>query len=281
MHRMRSMLGALLATALVAGACGGSGGGPFPEGWFPVQAASDVGIGHYRVLVGVVGPDNSRLGSEGDPVTIEVAPEQDSDATQRAEGIYTSIVPGVGLYRAEFDFDVVGTWTVTVIPSSGPSGVTALTVREQTQAPALGSTAPSVASPTLDDLPIDELTTDPEPLDRLYEQSIDEALASGRKSVITFSTPAFCRTEACGPLLEVVKGVAPQHPDVNFVHVEVYTGFDDAAFSPDDPSFLAPSVVAFGLPSEPWIFVTDEQGTIIGRFEGVVASEELTALLAP
>jgi hypothetical protein len=273
---------AVVLAALTAVACGGSGGGPgepFPDGWFPIQASSDVGLGRYRVLIGIAGPDNSRLGSDDQPITIAVSPSNDPDAKQTAQGIYTSIVPGVGLYRADFEFDSVGTWVVDVEPADGEPEQTALTVKEETFAPAIGTKAPSVDTPTLDDMPIGELTSDDDPLDSLYEMSIADALTSGRKSVIAFSTPAFCRTEACGPLLEVVKSIVPDHEDVNFIHIEVYTNFHDPAFSPDDATFLAPAVTAWGLPSEPWVFVTDETGTIIGRFEGVVASDEIEAVL--
>ncbi len=81
-------------------------------------------------------------------------------------------------------------------------------------------------------------------------------------------------------MLDTVKEVAPDYPDVNFIHIEVYTGFNEPGFAPD-PAHLAPAVGAdyWNLPSEPWVFVMDGQGVVTGRFEGVMAAEELTALL--
>jgi hypothetical protein len=37
--------------------------------------------------------------------------------------------------------------------------------------------------------------------------------------------------------------------------------------------------VEFGLPSEPWIFVMDEEGVVIARIEGVLGDGELEAIL--
>jgi hypothetical protein len=42
---------------------------------------------------------------------------------------------------------------------------------------------------------------------------------------------------------------------------------------------LAPAVDEWGLPTEPWVFVVDSEGIILGRFEGLVTPEELAALL--
>ena len=42
---------------------------------------------------------------------------------------------------------------------------------------------------------------------------------------------------------------------------------------------LAPAVEEWGLPTEPWVFVVDAEGIVIARFEGLVAEEELAALL--
>jgi hypothetical protein len=74
------------------------------------------------------------------------------------------------------------------------------------------------------------------------------------------------------------KDLRPAYPDVNWVHVEVYEGFNDATFAPD-VEHLAPAVVAYGLPSEPWVFVMDESGVVVARFEGVIGAGELEAVL--
>jgi hypothetical protein len=107
---------------------------------------------------------------------------------------------------------------------------------------------------------------------------LDELLDNGRPTVVLFATPAFCTSAACGPLLDQTKALASTHPDADFIHIEVYQGFNEPGFAPDG-DHLVPAVVEFGLPSEPWIFVMDETGVVIARIEGVLAEGELDALL--
>jgi hypothetical protein len=59
----------------------------------------------------------------------------------------------------------------------------------------------------------------------------------------------------------------------NFVHVEIYPGRRT-----DQP---APLYRAWGLQSEPWLFVLDKQGVIRARSEGPVVASEITAALQP
>jgi hypothetical protein len=193
-----------------------------------------------------------------------------------------------------FEFDRAGSWQVVVVPEEGAPLEPALfsvldpacRLARSDQAPAVppcalqvGDIAPAVASPTLSDAPIEELTTDPDPDERLYRMSLGDAVGSGRSTVVVFATPAFCQTAACGPLLDTVKTVIDDHPDTNFVHVEVYTGFREPDFDPADPARIAPAVTAFRLVTEPWVFVVDGDGRITARFEGVMDVAELEPYL--
>jgi hypothetical protein len=290
----------LVVLALVLAACGGSdtttteaegasAEPTFPEGAIAVRASSDLATGPERLLVGVALPDGTRLGSPDDEVTLVVAPMADPAATQTARGLWTWMVPGaVGLYRGLFDFAQDGLWEVTVIPASGvplepvPFSVVSDVCRADDAAdqgyapcaPRIGEPAPTVATPTLADSTLEELTTDPEPDVRLYELSLDTALSNGRPTVVVFSTPAYCTSAACGPLLQDMKDVIDDYPEADFVHVEVFTGLTEPDFAPD-LSHISPAVVAYLLPTEPWVFVTDENGVIVGRYEGAMDSAEL------
>jgi hypothetical protein len=137
-----------------------------------------------------------------------------------------------------------------------------------------------VETPTLATAEIDDLTTDHDPLLSLYEIPLDKALSNGRKTVAIFATPAYCTSAACGPMLDQTKTMAHAHPDVDFLHIEVYGGFNEPGFAPD-VDHLVPAVVAFGLPTEPWVFVMDEDGVVTGRFDGVLGDNEVEALLGP
>jgi hypothetical protein len=278
---MARVLGIFVAAALALAACGSSDA-TFPDEAFAIRASSDLGVGPDRLLLGIGDDTGARLGSPDDNVTIAVHPESDPAAVQEAPGVWTWIVPdGVGLYRAAFDFDSAGIWVATVSPAAGdPLEPVLFQVQDDPFAPGIGETAPVAPTPTLSDMTIEELTTDPEPELSFYEMSLEEAVASGRPTVLVFSTPAYCQTAACGPLLETVKDVAPLHPDVNFIHVEVYTGLTDQDFAPD-AAHVAPAAGEewYSLPSEPWVFVINEAGMVTGRFEGVMDASELEAIL--
>jgi len=284
---LTTRLGALLALALLAGACGGGGGGggeagAFPDGSFAIVANLDIGTGTSRVLVSIAQPDGSRLGSPDIGIALTAAPLGDPTATQTTAGVFTWIVEDVvGVYRAEFDFDRSGTWQITAQAESGPAlAPAAVNVLDETFSPNIGDRAPVLPTPTLADYSFAELTTDPAPDARLYQISLEEAVASGRSTVLVFSTPAYCQTAACGPLLDIVKEGVSFYRDVNFIHVEVYTGLTEPDFAPD-PAHLAPAAGPdyWNLPTEPWVFVIDPNGIVTARFEGVMAEEELLAAL--
>lgn len=282
----RTVLVWLLGAALLVGACGGDDAGAddrtFPPDTFAIVANSDIGVGRSRVLFGILEGGGRRVGSPEDAITVTVTHTDDPSLTATADGIFTWIVDGAfGLYRAEFDLSRPGLWRADIQPASGPAlPSTGFEVVSDTAAPAIGERAPAPHTATLSDATFEELTTDPDPDPSFYDLSLDEALGNGRRTVVVFSTPAFCQTATCGPLLDIVKSVAPDHPDVDFVHVEVYTNLTDPNFSPV-PSYLAPAVLAdwWNLPSEPWVFVVDEDGFVTHRFEGVMAAEELVAAL--
>jgi hypothetical protein len=58
---------------------------------------------------------------------------------------------------------------------------------------------------------------------------------------------------------------------VQFVHVDIYASNRGAT--------LSPTVEAWGLPSEPWLFTIDGSGIIKERLDGAMATNEVTAAL--
>jgi hypothetical protein len=284
---VRAPLLALLV-CVIAAACGNAesptaGDSQLPRDAVAIVANADIAVGEGRLLVAVAESDGSRLGSPADAVAIEVAPADQPELRQRAEGVFTWIIEDAfGLYRGEFDFDRPGIWNVVVVPAGGGTlQTTFIQVREDSIAPGIGDAAPLVPTPTVATAGLEEITTDPEPDSRFYQLSLDQASQSGAKTVAVFSTPAFCRTATCGPMLDQVKDLAPSYPNLNFVHVEIYAGFNEPDFLPDG-DHLAPAVTAGGwnLPSEPWVFVINESGVISHRFEGVMDPAELVTALS-
>lgn len=91
--------------------------------------------------------------------------------------------------------------------------------------------------------------------------------------MVIFATPAFCVGATCGPSLDVAKTVANDHPDLNWIHVEVFD--NQAGAASRDELVPVPAVLEWGLQTEPWVFVVDGAGVVTARFEGAVGEAEL------
>ncbi len=275
---MQRYLAGLMGLALLAAACGGGGDGVLPEDTFAVRASSDLAVGTERLLLALATADNQRPARPEIKVTIEVFHEDDPDTVTSFPGTFMWAIPdNSGLYRAQVEFDRPGVWMARVVPEKGdPLAPVPLQVNETPSTPAVGDPAPPSDSPTAADVAdLTEITTDRAPDPRFYEMSVAEAVASGQPSVIVFATPLFCQTAVCGPTLDNLKSIAGDYPDVNWLHVEVFTNLDD----PNNLE-VVPAVEEWGLPTEPWVFVVGADGVIVGRYEGVVTPEEIATALA-
>ncbi|MCL1601284.1 MAG: hypothetical protein M3112_07085 [Actinomycetia bacterium] len=275
---MRRLLLVLAVLALFASACSSSSD---TDPLVGIRASTDPAVGDDRLLFAVHEIGGTRRGGPDEVVTVIASPLDAPNVELEAEATYVWIVPGaIGLYLANVPFDRAGIWQIDFsISTDEPTEPFLVDIQAEPATVALGEPAPLVETPTVLTDPIEDLTTDSEPLTSLYEMSLDTALTNDRKTVVIFATPAYCTSAACGPMLEQTKTMASDYPDVDFLHVEVYGGFNEPGFEPD-VAHLVPAVVAFGLPTEPWVFVMDEEGVVIGRFDGVLGDGEIEFLLA-
>ncbi len=194
-----------------------------------------------------------------------------------------------GAYVATIDFTTHGVWGAefrTATPGSGEEVVRfTFQVRETSPVVGVGQGAPASDTPTLDDVGGDValLSTDGEPVRAFYETSVADALAAGEPFLLTFATPKFCASAQCGPTLDRVKPFIDRYPTVTFINVEPYAlELVEGQLQPvltNGQLTPVPSVLDWGLVSEPWIFVVDRDGVVIGSFEGIVRDEELAAAL--
>ncbi len=230
-----------------------------------------------RMLIGLVDPETgASLAVPEREVTVTLTGPNQEQAELEAEFLWT-IENVRGLYLARYQFPTAGAWTVRLHPADlGPTPPTPFQVDEQAGVPEVGTPAPAVASRTSADFPLNQISSDPDPDPAFYDVSLDEAIGSGQPTVVVFASPAFCQSQTCGPMLDQVKAASSSYPDINFVHVEIYENLDAA--SPADLR-LVPAVAAWGLPSEPWIFMIDREGMVAARFEGAISPQELTTSL--
>jgi hypothetical protein len=226
-----------------------------------------------RLLVSLVDPQTSEfLADPYRPATATLtAPE--GNVIEVATDFLWTVPDVVGIYLIRQVFDQTGTWWVQLNPEGfGPTPKTSFVVANDESVPGIGDQAPSIATRTLADHTIEEISSDDTPDPSFYELSLDQALTAGQPLVVVFATPAFCDSQTCGPMLDQVKMTALGHPGANYIHIEVYTNLDAA--STKDLQ-LDPAVTAWGLPSEPWVFVIDADGTVTARFEGAMLDSEL------
>lgn len=135
-----------------------------------------------------------------------------------------------------------------------------------------------VATPTIVDArgvtPI--CTADPQC--PLHERSLAEVLAGGGPVALLISTPQYCTTTVCGPVLDLLLEQRDAHPELAMVHAEVYV---DPAAGPDPASAGTTDVVdAYGLTFEPSLFVARADGTVSSRLDNVMDRGELAEALA-
>jgi hypothetical protein len=175
--------------------------------------------------------------------------------------------PFAAVYEAQVDFDKQGEWAVLAVTKSGNTYVAApsqvrVTNKKADQVPDVGESAPRVATDTLASVKGNEAMLDTRvPPSDMHNESFDKVL--GNKPVaLLFSTPQLCQSRVCGPVTDIATQLKSKYGDqIEFIHQEVYV-------DNDVNKGLRPSLQAFKLRTEPWLFVVDANGKITSRLEG-------------
>jgi hypothetical protein len=210
--------------------------------------------------------------ASGAPAKVAVAPPGTTKGPVYATTLHREGLPkGRGVYVADVVLDEPGTWNALAL-TGGRRAAFALDVKKQPAAPVVGATAPRAPSPTrVDTLGVKPICTR-KPQCPLHEVSLAEVIGTGRPVAALFATPALCQSQYCGPVLDELLALRGPFADkVTFVHVEIYRSNKGAT--------LAPTVEAWGLPSEPWLYTIDGAGTIVGRLDGAFGGDEMRARL--
>jgi hypothetical protein len=311
---------ALATAVLLLAACGGAGddaaapqGSPTITGLSIAPASFDLHVGtSQRLILAVFTDQRDRIA--GGEVTLrlaflgdepggeaELGPAQTAsflpiaglDVAQPALGpavVASSVL--VGVYRAEVDLDRAGFWGVFVEAAlvDGPtvSGQTILQVLEVPQVLGVGDPAPSVDNLTADDVRAG--LGEPRALDSrlrtlddrdtaavLHDRRVSDSLAAGRPMVVTISTPVYCVSLVCGPLTDHMTELAGRFGDrADFIHLEVWRDFESQELNPAAAAWIQTGSGG----NEPWVFLVDASGTIVARWDNVLDTDELEALLS-
>ena len=278
-----------LVGCLLAGvACSAEEGSPQPPDYLVAVLSQDLSVGAQRVAFVILDPDREDIQvPEVELTTYYLGEDREAVGEKRetVTGVFRPWPLGdTGLYSARVNFDEAGQWRAEVAVT--PPGEDGRMVRgyfgvsERSFTPAIGSDAPRSVTKTVGDVPsLEQITSSPNPDPSLYQISVGDAVTSGKPTMVSFSTPAFCSTATCGPQLEVVRELQAEYGgQANFIHVEIYDNPHEIQGDLRNAKRTA-AVTEWGLPNEPWTFVVDGEGKVADKFEAFVGREELEEAL--
>ncbi len=246
-------------------------------------ASTDLAVGDNRVVFGLIRQGKGPIKDAEVSVETFLLKASGPDGPRQIVPADFQVWPGGsgGVYKVNLTFDETGEWGLG-FRLKRPDGLesqagTRVQVKSESATPALGSAAPRSRNKTSRDVgDLSELTTDAKPDPDLYAKTIAEALDEGIPLVVSFATPAYCKTATCGPQLDTLKQLKTTHSErINFIHVEVYDNPPEIRESGISVAKLAPTLAEWGLPTEPWTFVIDAEGLVRAKYEGFVSSAEL------
>lgn len=182
------------------------------------------------------------------------------------------------VYVSELVLDQPGEWRVAAVIRT-PDGLLlarmpSIVAQRHEGVPAPGERAPRVHTPTLAEVGGDISSIDTRvPPSSMHEDDLAEVLGN-EPVVLLFATPALCVTRVCGPVVDVAEQVKASYDDqASFIFMEIYED------NQPGPNNLRPQVRAYGLPTEPWLFVIDDDGRVASRIEGAFSVAELQRAL--
>ena len=182
-----------------------------------------------------------------------------------------------GFYVAAIDLPKPGRWlAVAILEAAAQRSAAQGAIPVGRQVPAqVGTKARPAPTPVATSHSVAAKICTRRPPCPLHDVSFDQALKSGRPTVLSLATPLLCTSRMCGPVVDELM-VAAQRlgtAKVNFLHVEIYPQ--------RDTSKPAPLYVEWGLKSEPWTVVIDPDGFIRARAEGPIVADEIQDALKP
>ena len=105
-----------------------------------------------------------------------------------------------------------------------------------------------------------------------------DSLAAHRPVLLLLSTPRYCQTAICGPVLDLLVDAMSTRTDVDVIHNEVYANPDAVASL--DQATPAPLVEAYSMVFEPCLFVVAAGGTLVRRLDTIYDRTELRAAIS-
>ena len=231
---------------------------------------------HLRFfLIGGADASTGVLKGEGDAAFRELRIAGAHAHDKSAQGVAAD--ESVSFYVADTQFANAGKWGVEVsarLADGSPSATiqAPFTVLAKPLSPGVGTVPPASKNDTFATNSNTESLCSRTPACSLHDKVIGDVLGKGRPLVVMFSTPAFCTSRFCGPVLEALLDKAPAYQDrVDFVHIEVWQDFQLQKHRP--------AADEWNLPTEPYTFFMDRTGKIVTKIEAIFTGDELVSVL--
>lgn len=202
--------------------------------------------------------------AEGEPIVWEGTATEYEDFELPYWVVYPEINrAGNWIFEVTYTVEDGQTWDTSV----------ALTVNDASFGLTSGDEAFPSESRTWDGVSdIRDITSDGDPNEAYYAQTIAEAISSGRPTLVAFSTPGFCQTDTCAPVMTTVDALWETYQDsMNFIHIEVHDDFEALTY--------VETYSEWGLQNEPWIYLIAADGIIEARYDGPVAVSEIAPVI--
>lgn len=201
---------------------------------------------------------------EGGPQSFEVSVVRGteivatSSVSRHADAIPTPYFPLVFTPPDAGDYEVRAAFSKAPVPFR-------VGTRDTVKLVQVGDPLRPVVTPTTDNArgvtPI--CTRSPKPCP-FHTVTLTDALAAKRPTLLAVTTPGFCQTAICGPVLELLIEIAPKYPNVQIVHAEVYV-------DPNTKTGGAPkttdTIATYGLAYEPSFFAAGADGAVKARLD--------------
>jgi hypothetical protein len=278
---------AATAAAFLFAACSSAGEPGQQQSLVVFAATSDTAIGANRVPLNIQLIDGTRYDDRAGDLQVTYSPPDSEEEFVVDDLTWRPWPIRSGIYTATMTFDRVGLWNIKISSKTDESLLPAssgVLVKSATEAPNIGDPAPlSVTKVAESREDLKKITSDPNPDFDLYQISFDDAVASKKPTVITFSTPAYCQSGTCGPQTRVLGQLEETHRENgNFIHVEIFDNPDEM-LAAGDPSLgiEAPVIHEWNFNTEPWTFIVDSDGIVRGRYEAFVSKEEIEETFLP
>ncbi|HVE99139.1 MAG TPA: hypothetical protein VNA12_08160 [Mycobacteriales bacterium] len=239
-----------------------------------LDAQPELIVGSSRYSFGLLDPDGSPL-TDAD-VVVHAGPDPAAKPVASVPAVWLrGGVEEKAIYVAQIPFPQAGPYYLAAVATTKEGaqlkGGVQVKVATTSPSPLPGQRAISVPTPTTAAPQGADPLCSRKPACSMHGVSLDAALKSGKPTVVTFSAPAFCATETCGPVVDLVEAAKKSAPaGVAFIHVEAYR---------KQGAELAPALTAWKFATEPWTYFVDGKGVVVERLAGAIGAEEITAAL--